>query len=178
MRYPIIERSTSKCLRILRECARHIHSRRFDAINMVLINSRIFVDFVSFSRGSYPQARRLPKSRRVEPHRGPPTPRSTRLLATGHPHLARPSKESPGCCWWEESSKYHAYCWRAAAEIVATSTWVIFVSGMCAICGGEIARKFQVSSKKGQHFRTARPCLKVRQKRTGWGCPKVLSLLW
>ena len=100
----------------------------------------------------HPQARPLAKSRRVGPHRGRPTPRPTRLLATGHPHLARPSKESPGCCWWVESSTYHAYCRRATAEIPATSTWVILVSGLCAICGGEISRKFLVSSRKGQHF--------------------------
>ena len=131
------------------------HSRRFDAINMVLINSRIFVDFVCFSRVEvHPQARPLAKSRRVRRHRGPPTPRPTRLLATGLPHLARPSKENPCCCWWEESSKYHAYCRRdageIAAQIAATSTWVMLVSSVRAICGGEISRKFQVSSKKSR----------------------------
>ena len=96
----------------------------------------------------HPQARPPAKSRRVGPHRGPPTPRPTRLLAAGHQHLARPSKESAGCCWWVESSKYHAYCRRAAAEMAATSTWVMLVSGVCAICGGEISRKFQVSTKR------------------------------
>ena len=112
----------------------------------------------------HPQARPLAKSRRVGPHRWPPTPRSTRLLAKGHPHLARPSKESPGCCWWVEPSKYHAYWRRAAAEVTTTSTWVMLVSGVCAICGGDISRKFQVRGKKGQHFRTARPCPKFGKK--------------
>ena len=126
----------------------------------------------------HPQARPLAESRRVGPHRGPPTPRPTRLLATGHPHLARPSKESPGCWWWVESSKYHAYCQRAAAEMAANSIWVMLVSGVCAICGGEISGKFRVSSKIGHHFWTARPCPKVRQKKTGWGCPKLLPKSW
>ena len=125
----------------------------------------------------HPQARPLAKSRRVRPHRGPPTPRPTRLLAAGHPHLARPSKESAGYCWWVESNKYHAYCRQAAAEMAATSTWMMLVSGVCAICGGEIPGYFK-SAQKGPHFWTARPCPKVRQKRTGWSCPKLLSNNW
>ena len=123
----------------------------------------------------HPQARPLlAKSRRVGPHRGPPTPRPTRLLVTGHPHLARPSKESPGCCWWVESSKCHAYCRRAAAEMAATSTWVTLVPGVPT----SVVAGFVLWNKKGQHFWTARPCPKVWQKRTGWGCPKLLSFFW
>ena len=78
---------------------------------------------------SFPETSRFRRERARDggPHREPPTPRSTRLLATGHPHLARPSKESQGCCWWVESSKYHAYCRRAAAEVAATSTSIIYI---------------------------------------------------
>ena len=126
----------------------------------------------------HPQARPLAKSRRVGPHRGPPTPRSTRLLATGHPHLARPSKESQGCCWWVESSKYHTYCRRAAAEVAATSTSVMLVSVCVPSVMAKFPGNFKSGVKKGQHFRTAQPCPKVRQKRTGWGCPKLLSFFW
>ena len=135
------------------------HSRRFDAINMVLINSRI-VDFANSRVEVHPQARPLAKSRRVGPHRGPPTPRSTRMLATGHPHLARPSKDSPGCCWWVESSKCHAYCRRAAAEMAATSTWVMLVPGVPT----SVVAGFVLWSKKDNTFGQPDPIQKFGKK--------------
>ena len=117
----------------------------------------------------HPQARPLAKSRRVGPHRGPPTPWSTRLLATGHPHLTRPSKESPGCCWWVESKQLS----RLLPASSSRDGGHINMGDACAWCSN-----ICVWNKKGQYCWTARPCPKVWQKRTGWGCPKLLSFFW
>ena len=110
------------------------------------------------------QARPLAKSRRVGPHRGPPTPRSTRLLATGHPHLARPSKESKGCCWWVESSKYHAYCRRAAAEVAPTSTSVMLVSACVPSVMAKFPGNFKSAVKKDNTLGQLNPVQKFGKK--------------
>ena len=119
----------------------------------------------------HPQARPLAKSRRVGPHRGPPTPWSTRLLATGHPHLARSSKESQGCCWWvvvvvDSHIVKQVPCLLPASSSRGGSHFNVGDAcvGVCAICDGEISRKFQVSSKKGNTLGQPNPVQKFGKK--------------